>query len=1175
MTDANYVRSYNNKKVIAGNSIYIGTTAGTGTGLSLYSTSDPTTYGIHMSTTANYSKHGDVQSDWATYFNMNAVGQRGWIYRAGSTNVASISCNGVGSFSAVGNNSRYIAFPRGGELSTNGSTGYLTIQLPVLNTSTMLKFKLSIYDYSTGETCDYIISGYNYSDGAWYNPTAICLGKAGAAHSNLTVRYGQINGYSAIQVGEANTAWQYPNITISDVTLGHSFVYSDWCKPWTISFTATALTNITQTVTGTHMGRVSGTVNKVAKFTAVNTVGDSNITDDGSTVTIGTKLVVKGNGSSYNEGVRILPASNGWSNIFFSDDQSVSGQRTTGWLMGRRGAAGSSAGAIGDFTIEVNGSNGATGMTLTQTGALNNSGEIISRSANGFRIVQGNYGVFLRNDGSNTYFLLTASGDQYGTWNTLRPLYINNATGAVTMGNGLTVSGNATIKNLLTIGTGASHYGILAGNVYINSIGQNLILQNLGALRFGGDSWDYNVWAGLKYDHGSKTIYLGLADNSIFTANAAQSGGTLALPAIRYFSINGKQVIDAGDAWLRINGTGAHSSGIYFGTSITRTDGQFQVGSGGSNFYANSAGEGFFKNTLRIGTVGTTSTLSGNYCEGIRINCPDSSWATIILGATAATGTNANAWSIHRKSDNNFCISRNSADGVNGLVMTSTGMGLGTAAPTHRLHVVGTTFLNGVVTMQGGLYADAYNGALNMNNSDIYGLNSIYTADLADSSAEGIHFYRTSTTVDTLWAKNGVLYFTPNRTLGSAGTSQSILHTGVSGGMYYVAGNTSGTAGTWTGTNTSIPSLYTGLTIAYKIGIAGASTTTLNLTTAAGASGAKTVRRNAGKLTTHLPVGTVVHLTYDGTYWCWADYDYNTTYYKDSVEVTTAAATAAKVGSTSYYTLASNRYITVMIRYANTAASALTLNINSAGAKPIYINGSASSASNYTLPAGIYLVYYNGTNYYFRTDGVIQGGTFAGTASYASALNCRATTSNTNYYILGATGTGNQNVYRAYNASGTKNTTGVYFNGSTGVLYGAAWNDYAEFRSQHEEEIQAGYCVASTNDGKVYKTNSHLQACDGIVSDTYGFTIGETPEANIPLAVSGRVLAYCEGDRNSYQAGDTVGASANGKVIKMTREEIKEYPDRIVGIVSEIPQYETWGANDNVKVNGRIWIKVR
>ena len=42
----------------------------------------------------------------------------------------------------------------------------------------------------------------------------------------------------------------------------------------------------------------------------------------------------------------------------------------------------------------------------------------------------------------------------------------------------------------------------------------------------------------------------------------------------------------------------------------------------------------------------------------------------------------------------------------------------------------------------------------------------------------------------------------------------------------------------------------------------------------------------------------------------------------------------------------------------------------------------------------------------------------------------------------------------------------------------------------------------------------------------------------------------------------------------MTREEIRDYPDRIVGIVSEIPNYEYWGEN-NIKVNNRIWIKIR
>ncbi|WP_258556734.1 phage tail fiber protein, partial [Klebsiella pneumoniae] len=61
------------------------------------------------------------------------------------------------------------------------------------------------------------------------------------------------------------------------------------------------------------------------------------------------------------------------------------------------------------------------------TGGLTAAGEIISKSANGLRIAYGNYGFFIRNDGSSTYFMLTASGDNLGTWNSLRPLTINNA----------------------------------------------------------------------------------------------------------------------------------------------------------------------------------------------------------------------------------------------------------------------------------------------------------------------------------------------------------------------------------------------------------------------------------------------------------------------------------------------------------------------------------------------------------------------------------------------------------------------------------------------------------------------------------------------------------------------------------------------------------------------------
>ena len=87
--------------------------------------------------------------------------------------------------------------------------------------------------------------------------------------------------------------------------------------------------------------------------------------------------------------------------------------------------------------------------------------------------------------------------------------------------------------------------------------------------------------------------------------------------------------------------------------------------------------------------------------------------------------------------------------------------------------------MTGILGTISSSYEDSYSGALNLNNSDIYNVNSIYTADAADGPGEGIHFYRSATAVDTLWAKNGVLYFTPNRVFNNnAGPHNTILHTG-------------------------------------------------------------------------------------------------------------------------------------------------------------------------------------------------------------------------------------------------------------------------------------------------------------------------------------------------------------------------------------------------------------
>lgn len=119
--------------------------------------------------------------------------------------------------------------------------------------------------------------------------------------------------------------------------------------------------------------------------------------------------------------------------------------------------------------------------------------------------------------------------------------------------------------------------------------------------------------------------------------------------------------------------------------------------------------------------------------------------------------------------------------------------------------------------------------------------------------------------------------------------------------------------------------------------------------------------------------GKIIYYMFDGTYWVWKGVDWNLdTNSYTSVYCATGAGTAAKVGScTNYYNTTNPTYGVITIVSTNTAKSALTLNINSQGAKPLYINGQPSSTTNYDLPRGMYIFYWDGTNYYINTDGTI------------------------------------------------------------------------------------------------------------------------------------------------------------------------------------------------------------
>jgi hypothetical protein len=95
------------------------------------------------------------------------------------------------------------------------------------------------------------------------------------------------------------------------------------------------------------------------------------------------------------------------------------------------------------------------------------------------RMIYGSYGAFWRNDGANTYFLLTNANDQYGQWNGYRPLRIENSTGNVFIEQSLYVSSTTATQNLVV--NGSTYFNNFPNGSWIYNypvcIGQGGLLQ--------------------------------------------------------------------------------------------------------------------------------------------------------------------------------------------------------------------------------------------------------------------------------------------------------------------------------------------------------------------------------------------------------------------------------------------------------------------------------------------------------------------------------------------------------------------------------------------------------------------------------------------------------------------------------------------------------------------------
>lgn len=115
------------------------------------------------------------------------------------------------------------------------------------------------------------------------------------------------------------------------------------------------------------------------------------------------------------------------------------------------------------------------------------------------------------------------------------------------------------IYSSATIRAAAQNKAIVLSNdanpAWISALEGRVIFNTGKAIRFGETAWDWNQWAGLKYTHSNKTIYLGIADGSAFEANSPQSDGTLKFPGITTITP---------DAATRIGGSGGD---LYLGNA--------------------------------------------------------------------------------------------------------------------------------------------------------------------------------------------------------------------------------------------------------------------------------------------------------------------------------------------------------------------------------------------------------------------------------------------------------------------------------------------------------------------------------------------------------------------------------------------------------------------------------
>lgn len=705
--------------------------------------------------------------------------------------------------------------------------------------------------------------------------------------------------------------------------------------------------------------------------------------------------------------------------------------------------------------------------------------------------------------------------------------------------------------------------------------------------------------------------------------------------------LNSKRAFRVNDNWLRINEDSSFNYGIYTGSSIVRSDSGLQVGSDGSAFYADSSGDGYLSNNLIIrgkyavnffGSGDQTYTQSAfiiNNTDGFILETPRSTnemTATNILPFKIRTrgGQPAPEYAGDRlvETDCIYNLGSTTAEFATGFIRAIAAryldadavysgdhtlyIGWGNAAPTEK-----TAFFYSPNLSSRTQFAEINsNGLYALTRFGVNGQNTSYTCYINGTLFSGTHTVygrADSNTAPSSFYCNGALEIRESNLVTNNASASSFNYAPRIGFH-------------WGGRIAASLSFHND-GIFYFRKQDGSSRATIDANVNGTATNAEYVNNDSAYMCFHWneQSGQPTWLwggNESGNMYIYNPSNFNVNYANSAGNADTTdgvhlewsgeqaasatdwiagwSADGKKIKAVKRSDLETkNSDVAAKLGQSGNIAIPMTFYWNEQGGQPNWIWGGNDGTNMYIYSPSNFSVSNAG---YIRSMGnqeAESGRTAARGGVYTYNMDDQ-TANGAPTTCLSVVGFGNGTGGHIEIAGQWTGNSGLWMRGlrdccddwyswnriwcQGNSVTGAVWNDYAECRQSDCSE--PGRVVFEKGDDTLTKTEERLQHFAGVISDTWGFSQGETDKAKTNIAVAGRVLVYTYQNRNNYKPGDCVCAAPNGTIDIMTREEIIKFPDRIVGTVSCVPDYEEWGGGKNadrdpVKINGRIWIKVK